>query len=378
MARTLIFRPRPPPSPQSSFSAYSTAPRWFFSPHRRLPLNARIDGVRYTWGHRVENNRYGFRERDFASPKPSGVYRIMVLGDSFTWGAGLAVEERYTAIAEALLNEASHRSRFEFEVLNFGLRAAPTTDERDVLRDYKDLVNPDLIVVGFCINDPQSKETNYSIERETLDTSSAGLAVRAVRDFGRDAGLRYLSDLLWDAFHSAAERAGLIPDWQDALQRTYEPSSDEWRSFVQALVDVKGMSDEMRLPPPIFSVLNHGRYSSDYVQGAGYVERYLAWSHQAEQAAREAGFVAYNHEDEILRLIGHEPMYLNVLDDHPAANLNRVYGEKLFRTIRSTVRSADGARGVVTRWERSRGGWSPLPPAARRQPAVAAAHTGDG
>ncbi|MYH27884.1 MAG: SGNH/GDSL hydrolase family protein [Acidobacteria bacterium] len=131
-----------------------------FDPHRRLPVNARIDGVRYTWGHRVENNGYGFRERDFTSPKPSGVYRVMVLGDSFTWGAGLAVEERYTAIAEALLNEASHRGRFEFEVLNFGLRAAPTTEERDVLRDYKDLVRPDLIVVGFCINDPQPRETN--------------------------------------------------------------------------------------------------------------------------------------------------------------------------------------------------------------------------
>ncbi|MYH28162.1 MAG: hypothetical protein F4137_04735 [Acidobacteria bacterium] len=158
-----------------------------------------------------------------------------------------------------------------------------------------------------------------------------------MRDFGRDAGLPYLSDLLWDAFHAAAERTGLIPVWQDALQRTYEPSSDEWRSFVQALVDIKRMSDEMHLPSPIFSILNHGRYSSDYVERADYLERYLAWYHQAEQAAREAGFVAYNHEDEIPRLIGHEPMYLNVLDDHPAANLNRVYGEKLFRTIRRTV-----------------------------------------
>ena len=77
-----------------------------FSPYRDLPVNGLIDGKRHTWGHLVENNRYGFRERDFESPKPCDVYRVMGLGDSLTWGAGLAVNERYTDIAEQLLRNA--------------------------------------------------------------------------------------------------------------------------------------------------------------------------------------------------------------------------------------------------------------------------------
>ena len=55
-----------------------------FSPYNYLPINGIVDGKRYTWGHLVENNRYGFREREFQTPKPSGTYRIMVLGDSLT------------------------------------------------------------------------------------------------------------------------------------------------------------------------------------------------------------------------------------------------------------------------------------------------------
>lgn len=44
-----------------------------FSPYRRLPINGMINGNLYTWGHLVRNNRYGFRERDFETPKPADI-----------------------------------------------------------------------------------------------------------------------------------------------------------------------------------------------------------------------------------------------------------------------------------------------------------------
>ena len=77
---------------------------FFFSPYEDTPVEAWIDGEVYTRGHLVKNNRYGFRQRDFTTPKPAGVYRVMVLGDSFTWGLGLAADDRYSAVAEELLN----------------------------------------------------------------------------------------------------------------------------------------------------------------------------------------------------------------------------------------------------------------------------------
>ncbi len=132
-------------------------------PKYHLPPNGIVDGKLYTWGHLVVNNKYGFRERDFDIPKPK-VYRIMVLGDSLTWGAGLDINERYTNLAESYLNQAFPERKFE--VLNFGLRGGPTTMEKDILRKYKNLVKPNRIVVGFCLNDPQPKDQDYTIERE--------------------------------------------------------------------------------------------------------------------------------------------------------------------------------------------------------------------
>ncbi len=68
--------------------------------------------TRYTWGHVVVNNRHGFRERDFVVPKPQGVFRIMVLGDSLTWGQGLGVKERYTNLPEYSLRQSLPAKRY--------------------------------------------------------------------------------------------------------------------------------------------------------------------------------------------------------------------------------------------------------------------------
>ena len=308
---------------------------FFFSPYNRLPPHGMFDGERHTWGHRVKINRYGFREREFETPKPPGVYRIVVLGDSLTWGYGLALEERYTAIAEARLNQASTGRRYE--VLAFANPGDSTIRQRDLLEEYKGEIDPDLIVVGFCLNDPQWRDQDYSVERQELRRSLAGRVAYRLRLTAHDVGLRYTADLIDGAFYGAAERMGWIPAWPDALQRAYAPSSNEWRFFVQALRDIRRISDGLRLPPPIFAVLNKGERSSDFDDPPEYLRRYQAWWRQAEEAAQEAGYVTYNHEREIPRQIEDEPIYLNVLDNHPAANLNRVYGEKLYRKITAVL-----------------------------------------
>ena len=183
-----------------------------FNPYRRLPANGWISGELFTWGHRVENNRYGFRERDFETPKPPGTYRVMVLGDSFTWGTGLSVNERYTAVAEKLLN--STPSRWNFEVLNFGVPGYATTQERDLLRDHISVVDPNLVVVGFCFNDPQP---NFFVGRTRLRASEMGVYVAHVQEYLRKARLRYLAEVVGNAFFGAAETAGVIDTWQAEL-----------------------------------------------------------------------------------------------------------------------------------------------------------------
>ena len=49
--------------------------------------------------------------------------------------------------------------------------------------------------------------------------------------------------------------------------------------------------------------------------------------------------MTYNHEYEIPRHIKNETLWVNRLDGHSSARLNRVYGEKLYRKITEVIKS---------------------------------------
>ncbi len=300
-------------------------------PSKSLPANGMVKGKLITWGHPVENNRFGYRERDFATPKPPGVFRIMILGDSLTWGAGLAPDERYGSLLEKSLNETYPGKKFE--VLNFGIPGGPTIEERDILRKYKEQVQPDLIIVGFCINDPQPKGQDYSVERERFAARTARTLTSVRYRLGR-VGLPAIAALIRNATYGFAEKTNLIPTWEVSLDRTYVKSSSEWQEFVKALTDIKQMSDEMKLPAPIFAALNQGeKAGSDYLKPDETINYFIKWTRQAEQAANEAGFKALDYEKEIPIELANDSLVINVLDGHPSAKLNQLYAKKLLAAV---------------------------------------------
>lgn len=299
-----------------------------------LPFDGVKGGVRYTWGHKVVNNDLGFREREFVTPKPPDVYRIMVLGDSITWGAGLSEEERYSNQLEALLS-AKYPDR-EIEVLNFSTEAAPTISERDRLMRYKDVVQPNLIIVGFCHNDPQPKSQNYCVERDKYQFHFLLIAQL------RFLGLKETSNFLGNRYDVLLIKLGKIPRWEVRLQRTYDKNSREWKQFEGALRDIKWMSDAMRLPYPIFAVLNTGTSTTmktDYNHPDEELEIYLKWWHQAGETAREIGFTTVNFEEEFKRELSNEIMAVNVKDGHPSSRMNEIYAQKLFQILTAVAES---------------------------------------
>jgi lysophospholipase L1-like esterase len=93
-----------------------------------------------------EINGEGFRDRLHARPKPAGTFRILVLGDSVSFGYGVAADDVYPARMEALLGGG-------FEVLNFGVGGYNPYNEAALLRDVGASYEPDLVLVQFCNND---------------------------------------------------------------------------------------------------------------------------------------------------------------------------------------------------------------------------------
>ncbi len=80
-----------------------------------------------THGHSVYINAYGFRSEEFTLTKKKDVFRIIVLGDSLTYGEGVADGELYTSVLKnKLQNKYPDR---KIEVVNLGISGYSSVDE---------------------------------------------------------------------------------------------------------------------------------------------------------------------------------------------------------------------------------------------------------
>jgi lysophospholipase L1-like esterase len=82
------------------------------------------------------------------------LHRIVVLGDSFTFGFGVPGEDGYPNVLEKMLNEKPTRGRIE--VLNLGVGGYSTHDEALVLAHKGVEWNPEIVVIGYVLNDPET------------------------------------------------------------------------------------------------------------------------------------------------------------------------------------------------------------------------------
>ena len=99
-------------------------------------------------------NEDGFRGPRHARPKPAGVFRIVVMGDSVSFGYGVAEPESWPRLLEASLDgQASGLPGPEVEVVNLGVGGYNAFNEARLFEDVGLGYQPDLVLVQFCIND---------------------------------------------------------------------------------------------------------------------------------------------------------------------------------------------------------------------------------
>jgi lysophospholipase L1-like esterase len=100
-------------------------------------------------------NKWGYRERDI-DPDQRDDVRIACLGDSFTFGQGVHVEDAFPSVLESLLNQERPSGARRIEVLNFGVLGYSTDIERLVLEQIATYFQPRIVVVTMCWNDAVS------------------------------------------------------------------------------------------------------------------------------------------------------------------------------------------------------------------------------
>src|SRR5689334_4093610 len=100
----------------------------------------------------VRTNNLGFRDpRDYSLAKPPNTFRIVVLGDSVTFGHGSIWDHTYPYLVEQKLK--AWRPDIDWQVWNVAVPGYNTSQELDHLNEIGPSYRPDLVVVGFFEND---------------------------------------------------------------------------------------------------------------------------------------------------------------------------------------------------------------------------------
>src|SRR5688572_9791142 len=120
-----------------------------------------VPGEHYTYHHRVRVNSLGLRGPELGA-REANEERILFLGDSLTYGQGVADDETMpAALARALEERApSHR----WTVVNGGNRAYGTEQEVALLEELGARIRPDIVLLGWYWNDVSERAIQPTFE----------------------------------------------------------------------------------------------------------------------------------------------------------------------------------------------------------------------
>src|SRR5262245_30383490 len=205
-------------------------------------------------------NSRGLRDRELAPAKLPGTVRILVVGDSFTYGSGVAGEETYPKRLERLL---PGRVGVRVEVINAGVSGYGTVHEAAFLRGEGWSYEPDLVVLQvFAQNDldenlePFGREVVDGTLRVRVSRPDAAAPLHRVQVFVRSRSHAYR--LVGDRYHLLRIRLGLEPSHAASvgvyLQRPSGRVTAGWEATRGYLRDIVEMGRQHGRPVVVVNV----------------------------------------------------------------------------------------------------------------------------
>ena len=149
----------------------------------------------------VAINSVGWRDQEYTVEKPNDTVRIMMLGDSVTFGWGAPPEGVTSNILESILNENGHPQ--QYEVLNTGIGNTNTAMQAAYFTHEGFRYKPDIVVLNYFINDAEptpSRTKSFLVEHSYAAVFLAGRLDLFMRSyFGRGDWLSYYRNLYSDS-----------------------------------------------------------------------------------------------------------------------------------------------------------------------------------
>lgn len=189
--------------------------------HEHLPgSRAKLMGVP------VEISSQGLRDREYSIPKPADVHRIMILGDSMTFGWGARQEETYAKVFEKTRQESSDPGSRPLEVVNTGVGNYNTAQQVAWFRRSGLQFQPDVVLLAYYINDAEPTP----VERQSWLAQHSYLYV-----FASSGGI------------ALQRKLGLAPTFFEYYRNLYRDDQPGWQACQRALASLAATCREHRI-----------------------------------------------------------------------------------------------------------------------------------
>lgn len=278
------------------------------------------------WREKVATNTLGFREREISPTPADSVYRIAVIGDSFTWGQGIQRSDRMTERLQALLEEASLNA----EVLNFGRPGAQTVDHIRTLRDIVLPLQPDFVLMQWYVNDVEGHDKAGRPTPMRLLPSEA-----ATRWLHRHSALYFLVDQRWQTLQGAL---GLGANHEAYMHgRFADPNSPNMMAAEAALKEFISIAKRAGVGVGIVAFPNLELVTSPAEFFMGYlIDRLMA-------ICATEGIACVDLREVFAGVSDTDRWWVNKFDAHPGPRANAVAAEAVAAHFRTRwLAAADG------------------------------------
>lgn len=207
-------------------------------------------GVDMTRTFPYRTNAHGLRDRDRPA-KPPGTTRVLVMGDSYTWGYAVAEDEAYPQVAERLLHSSG---RPDIEVVNGGIPDYNSRQERQLLAQLLPIYQPDAVFLAYVVNDAEPCTAMPVPPEETYRHSRSWFLAETA-----------------DHLNRHVFRRPLLPSAKDSVASNYldgfAEGSVKWRDSREAIREMRDLSAAAGIP---FTVLILPDFTQSFDESYGF------------------------------------------------------------------------------------------------------------
>lgn len=174
----------------------------------------------------VAINSLGLRNAEISQTKPASTQRILMLGDSLTFGWGVPQRQTTSWWVESLLNGDEEVPRYQ--VVNAGVGNYNTEMSVEYYRQNGHLLDPDLVVLNYFINDAEVTP------RPPKLGSFLGWSAANAYFYGR--------------FDAVARMLLGRESWSDYYRLLYREEAPGWQATRQSIEDLAEMTRAQGTP----------------------------------------------------------------------------------------------------------------------------------